>query len=74
MTAEIRARSLRHIGGHESSLQKSEQTCISPKIFRTVAPSGCQISQVKAIRAAARLLYLLLLRVRCPNPFFCIPA
>jgi hypothetical protein len=40
------------------------------KIFRTAAQSRCQIKQVKAIRAAARFLYLLFLRVRCPNPFF----
>jgi hypothetical protein len=45
-----------------------------PKIFRTAAPSGCQISQVKAIRAAARFSYLLFLRVRCPNPFFWHPS
>jgi hypothetical protein len=54
--------------------RKLKQTWVFPKIFRTAAQSRCQIKQVKAIRAAARFLYLLFLRVRCPNPFFGIPV
>ena len=66
--------SLADFGGQGPSLQKSQKTCILPKIFRTAARSRCQINQVKAIRAAARCSYLVFLRVRCPNPFFGISA
>jgi len=37
--------------------------------FRTDTAKGCQIRQVKAIRAVARLDLMFLLGVRCPNLF-----
>jgi hypothetical protein len=37
--------------------------------FRTSSAKGCQIRQVKAIRAVARLDLMFLLGVRCPNLF-----